>query len=207
MIKTEATTRQKLIDTALELISQSSFGSVSVDDICRESGVKKGSFYHFFPSKVDLVLEAVDESFRTCKADYDDAFSPSRPPLDRFERLVRLVYEGQKEMAEQQGRVCGCPFTSLACEMGSQEPRIQEKFETNKRRMERYYENAIRDLIAEGVIDRDTDAHEKAKEIYAFLLGQTVIARIQNDLAPLGDDLRAGLWRLLGLEMDVRAAA
>jgi hypothetical protein len=36
-------TKQKLIDTALELVCKSSYGSVSVDDICKASDVKKGS--------------------------------------------------------------------------------------------------------------------------------------------------------------------
>jgi Bacterial regulatory proteins, tetR family len=46
--------RQALIDAAFELIWTNSYGAVSVDDICRAAGARKGSFYHFFRSKVDL---------------------------------------------------------------------------------------------------------------------------------------------------------
>lgn len=37
-------TKTRLLETANELIWKSSYGSVSVDDICTASGVNKGSF-------------------------------------------------------------------------------------------------------------------------------------------------------------------
>jgi TetR/AcrR family transcriptional repressor of nem operon len=193
-------TKQKLIDTALELIWTSSYGSVSVDDICKAAGVKKGSFYHFFPSKVDLAIAAMEESFTSVKPDFDEIFSASTPPLERFSRLADFTYRTQKQFAEERGRVVGCPCSSLGCEMSGQEPGIRGKFDEHMKRMERYYEQAIRDLVADGLLAADTDAKAKAKEIYAYLLGQQMIARIRNDLEPLQSELKAGLWRTLGVE-------
>ncbi len=193
-------TKQKLIDTALELIWTSSYGSVSVDDICKAAGVKKGSFYHFFPSKVDLAIAAMEESFISVKPQFDEMFSASTPPLERFSRLADFTYQTQKQYAEERGRVVGCPCSSLGCEMSGQEPGIRGKFDEHMKRMERYYEQAIRDLVADGLLAAETDVKAKAKEVYAYLLGQQMIARIRNDLEPLQSDLKAGLWRTLGIE-------
>src|SRR5882724_8529825 len=110
-------TKQKLIDTAHELIWKNSYGGVSVDDICKSANVKKGSFYHFFPSKVDLAIAAMEQSYRTVKPYYDSIFSPDTPPLQRFEKLADFTYESQREVAAKYGRVCGCPCASLGCEM------------------------------------------------------------------------------------------
>lgn len=44
-------TRQSLWVTSRTLLWKNSYGSVSVRDICRQAGVNKGSFYHFFPSQ------------------------------------------------------------------------------------------------------------------------------------------------------------
>ena len=199
-MKAAPSTKQKLIDTALELIWTSSYGSVSVDDICKAADVKKGSFYHFFPSKVDLAIAAMEESFISVKPQFDEMFSASTPPLERFSRLADYTYQTQKQYAEERGRVVGCPCSSLGCEMSGQEPGIRGKFDEHMRRMERYYEQAIRDLVAEGLLASDTDVKAKAKEIYAYLLGQQMIARIRNDLEPLQSDLKAGLWRTLGVD-------
>lgn len=192
-------TRQLLIDAALGLIWTNSYGSISVDDICKAAGVKKGSFYHFFPSKVDLAVAAMDHSYHEVKPLYDTIFSPETPPLERFRRLAEVVMEKQTETLEKYGRVCGCPDTSLSCEMAGLEERIRVKFDELARRKKRYYENALRDLMAEGQIPPDTDVKIKADEIFAYLLGQMTLARIQNDLGVLRRDLLPGLMGLLGV--------
>src|ERR1700704_4688159 len=101
-------TKQKLIDTALELIWKSSYGSGSVDDICKAANVKKGSFYHFFSSKVDLAIAAMENFHQTIKPLYDEIFSPETPPLKRFERLADFIYERQAQAVAKYGQVCGC---------------------------------------------------------------------------------------------------
>src|ERR1700751_2897723 len=56
----QSESKLKLLRTAHELISQQSYGSVGVDQICEQSGVKKGSFYHFFRSKSELTVAAYE---------------------------------------------------------------------------------------------------------------------------------------------------
>lgn len=50
--------KQKIYDTAIMLFKQYDFDTVTVDDICRHSGISKGSFYHYLESKDDLVIIA-----------------------------------------------------------------------------------------------------------------------------------------------------
>ncbi|HSG31720.1 MAG TPA: TetR/AcrR family transcriptional regulator, partial [Thermodesulfobacteriota bacterium] len=45
------TTKEKLIDSAIQLLGTRSYNSVGVQELCEHAEVKKGSFYHFFPSK------------------------------------------------------------------------------------------------------------------------------------------------------------
>ena len=59
-------TRNRIYTTAFDLIRQYGFDNVTVDEICRQSGVRKGAFYHHFKSKDDIVIEAyniIDEDF------------------------------------------------------------------------------------------------------------------------------------------------
>lgn len=201
-------TKAVLIDTALELIWKSSYGSVSVDDICKAANVKKGSFYHFFPSKVDLTVAALEHSYETFKPLYDEMFAPEVPPLRRFERMVEFVCLHQIEAAEKYGRVCGCPCAAVGSEMAGQERAIREVFDDIVGRQKRiYYERSVRDLIAAGLIPADTDPADKAEEIYAYLLGQLMFARIRNDLTMLKRDLWPGLVRLLGVREGAEQAA
>lgn len=47
-------TRKKIFDTARRLFSEYGYSAVSIDDIVREAGVARGSFYVYFLSKEDL---------------------------------------------------------------------------------------------------------------------------------------------------------
>ncbi len=198
-IPARSDTKQRLIETALELLWKNSYGSVSVDDICKAADVKKGSFYHFFPSKADLAVAVMEETYRDTKAIYDRIFSAEKPPIARFEDFADYICEKQSEIASRFKHVCGCPLASLGSEMAGQEQGIQAKYEEVNRRRVRYFENALRDMIAEGSIPDATDVESKAQEISAYVLGQLMLARIQNDLQTLKRDLKPGLLQMLGL--------
>ncbi len=200
-------TRQKLIDTALELIWKSSYGSVSVDDICKTADVKKGSFYHFFPSKVDLALAAMEETVSSWRVEHDEIFSAGRDPVERFERYADVVYQKQTEAAAKYGHVCGCSLASLAAEMACQEDRIRQKFDEITNNKKRYFESALRDMIAEGTLPAKIDVKAKAEEIFSYIIGQLMMARIQNNLEPLKRDLKQGLLSLIGAKKKTPQAA
>jgi TetR/AcrR family transcriptional repressor of nem operon len=196
-----------LIDTALELIWTNSYGSVSVDDICKAADVKKGSFYHFFPSKVDLAVAAMDETSKMARANLDAIFSASVPPLERFERYADFTCEMQADIAKKYKMVCGCPLAAIGSEMACQEDPIRKKFDDLSASKVRYFESAVRDLVAEKQLPADTDVKAKAHEIYAYMLGQLILARIQNDLGPLKRDLKNGIIKLLGVAGKATKAA
>lgn len=193
-------TRQKLIDTAIDLIWQSSFGAVSVDDICKAADVKKGSFYHFFPSKAHLSVAAIDAHFAANRPGFDDAFSPSRPPLARFEALADYVLNKQTAALEKYGRVCGCPFASLGCEMAGQDELIRARTDEIFDVHQRYSENALRDAQRLGLIPADRDVSLISNEICTYVIGQMTIARIQNSLDMMNASLKDGILRIIGAD-------
>ncbi len=50
--------KQKIYDAALLLFDKYDFNTVTVDDICNYTNLSKGTFYHYFKSKEDLVIVA-----------------------------------------------------------------------------------------------------------------------------------------------------
>ena len=194
-------TKERLIETAIDLIWISSYGSVSVDDICKTADVKKGSFYHYFPSKIDLAIAAMDTAFAEFKPMLDEIFSPATPPIERFRKYIACGYEYQQEIQQKHGMVCGCPMVSLATEMAPQDQSIQDKTDQIIGCKTKYYESAIRDMITEGSLPENTDIEAKAKNIHSFIMGQFVMARIQNSLEPLKPEIvEDGLFSIMGAD-------
>jgi len=54
-------TRERLIDTALELFFRNGFNAVGLDRVIAEVGVTKTTFYNHFESKDDLVVAAIEK--------------------------------------------------------------------------------------------------------------------------------------------------
>lgn len=192
-------TKQRLIETAITLIWESSYGAVSVDGICKAADIKKGSFYHFFPSKIDLAVAAMETAFAEFRPILDDIFSPLNPPIERFKDYADMGYKLQQEIAEQHGMVCGCPFVSLGSEMAPQDQTIRAKTDEIIELHKQYYETTLEDMVSANLLPSNTDIKAKANNIYAFIMGQLVMARIQNSLEPLKHDLKIGLFNMIGL--------
>ena len=56
--ETQHESKTKLLDAALHVIRVKGYAATTVDDICHEAGVTKGSFFHHFKSKDELALAA-----------------------------------------------------------------------------------------------------------------------------------------------------
>ncbi len=85
----ELNTRLALLESAWQLFQQKGYEGTSVDAIVARAGLSKGTFFHYFPSKLSL-LEAVCEHVVEC------AFSTLAPQLEAprlgaRKRLNRLL--------------------------------------------------------------------------------------------------------------------
>jgi TetR/AcrR family transcriptional regulator, transcriptional repressor for nem operon len=175
----DADTRLK--DAALELIWEESYGGVSVDDICNRAGVKKGSFYYFFKSKAELAVAALEHTWQNnWKAKMDSHFSSSTAPLDRLASYLSSIYTVQVESKQEHGRVLGCSICSIGSEISTQEHDVNAKAREILSTKRKYVESAIRDAVAEGLIE-PCDPTEKALAVSALIDGITAQARINND--------------------------
>jgi AcrR family transcriptional regulator len=50
-------TKESLLEAAIQITNEKGYDNVTVDQLCEELGVTKGSFYHHFKSKTDLIFQ------------------------------------------------------------------------------------------------------------------------------------------------------
>ena len=100
-----AATRDVLIRTGLEMLTEQGFAATGLDTLLRRATVPKGSFYHYFESKADFgreVMKAYDAFFcrKLDRALTNEKLSPS----DR----VRAFVEDAKAGMAKYGYTRGC---------------------------------------------------------------------------------------------------
>jgi AcrR family transcriptional regulator len=51
------TTRKKILDESIRIINEKGFNNTTLNDMCRASDVAIGTFYHYFSSTQDILIE------------------------------------------------------------------------------------------------------------------------------------------------------
>lgn len=189
-------TRARILESARDLIYARSYADVGVAEICKQAGVQKGSFYHFFPSKQDLALAIIDEAFTELDAEIlRKAFFADIPPMERLRKLAQLMAGHQEVMKEATGHMPGCPFGNLAVELSTQDEAIRHKTHHVFCNMEAY----IKQTLEEARTNEDigaVDIEATAQAMLGYLEGIMLLAKTRNEpelmrrLGPAVADIR-----------------
>jgi TetR/AcrR family transcriptional regulator, transcriptional repressor for nem operon len=88
---TASASRTRLLEAGANVIRAKGYTATTVDDICAAAGVTKGSFFHHFKSKEELVLDAVAHWNQWTEAVFANAdYRRLADPLDRVLGYVEL---------------------------------------------------------------------------------------------------------------------
>ena len=191
------TTRENIICATVDLMLKSGYHAVSVDDICARANVKKGSFYHFFGSKTELTLQALEHRYQESKIICDDIFSSHFPPEERFHNFLEYIYKIQEDLYGRFGHVCGALTVTLGSEMACHDE-IRGRAAGILSHYTKYYEHTLDDLLSSEGRQDDINAENAASNVNCYILGKVTIARIYNSLELL-KDLETGVFQIAGL--------
>jgi len=110
-MKTEATPKDKVFQTAARLFYQHGYRAIGVDTIAAESGIGKMTLYRHYPSKDDLIVaylkDSNDEFWNYFEQITKDAHTPREKLLAFFQALQDYVKTPE---------CYGCPFLNVATE-------------------------------------------------------------------------------------------
>lgn len=174
--------KENLIESAIELIGTRSYNAVGVQELCKHAGVKKGSFYHFFPSKRDLTLETLDAMWKKFKEDMlDPVFHSDASTIEKFNTMLKNSYEYQSMAKDSFGCVTGCGIGNLALELSTQDEAIRTKIEEIFGEWASYFEEVIIEAVNSGDMPAETDPKASAQAILAYIEGVSLLSKTFND--------------------------
>lgn len=158
----QADTKQLLIAAAVALIKKYGADSITVRNVCDESGLSIGTFYHHFQNKDDLLMHFVREtSF--------DSFDLETPPSDIAGRICELymhLIDRYLALGEEfMKRFYTTGNTALSAYMGQTDGKFAEG--TVMARCER----ELVDAQALGFLKKEADAHTLSMDICTIVKG------------------------------------
>jgi TetR/AcrR family transcriptional repressor of nem operon len=188
------TAREKLLAAALELMLARGYPATTVDEICQAAGVSKGSFYHFFDTKEQLALAALDAYLaRVGQRVAEGPHSAIQEPRERALAFVDHIVDVAGEVWGD-----GCLMGSFALDVVETSPAIQQAVSETFTRVARGYAEAFAPALAAGGDgSADERAADLAEQFVVAVEGGIVLAKAHRDwryatraLARFRDELR-----------------
>ena len=137
--------KTRLLDAALRVIRAKGYAATTVEDICQQAGVTKGSFFHHFKSKDDLAHDAI--AHWGALTDGLFAAAPYHQAKDPLDRVLGYV--------DFRGEILTGELPDYTCLLGTL---VQETYDTHPS-IRAACDRALSSHIA--VLTRDIEAAKK----------------------------------------------
>jgi len=171
--------KKDLIDTAKRLMIKNGFVATTVDEICREAKVTKGSFFYYFKSKEALGKTLIEESMSCCAPESCASdVGRLKDPLDQIYAYLDFAIEMSRDDCMQE-----CLLGVFSQELSESHPEIralcEERFEEG---IARFTEN-LTAAKEKHAPDAEIDLEGLAESFVAAMQGTIILMKVKNDPA------------------------
>lgn len=177
MPRTETDTRQHILDTAQALMARKGYTAVGLNEVLSESGVPKGSFYHYFSSKEQFGEALMQHYF----ADYlatmrRIAGNTDKTGAEQLEEYWLRFYDLQS-YDDCQGK---CLVVKLATEVSDLSEPMRLQLVDGTRGIIDHLEAMITHGQHDGSVAGAEEPRALAEQLYDAWLGASTMAKIQR---------------------------
>ncbi|PLZ03901.1 TetR family transcriptional regulator [Burkholderia sp. WAC0059] len=184
---TTSTVREQILDHAITLMMLRGYNGFSYRDLSGLVGVKTSSIHYYFPSKDDLVLEAVNEYSSSVLASIHaiDPVLPADVKLGKYAKLFgRTLGDGDQ--------ICLCGM--LAADIESLPENIRQAVQTFFKANESWLAKILEQGGREGTLAVNGKPENAARTLFAAFQGSVLASRLFHTKARL-EDVEA-LWKV-----------
>ena len=109
----------KALEAAMEAFWQKGYEATSLADLCRCTGLHKGSLYQTFGSKHELFMRALKNYTDRTFAEVSSVITESQSPIENIRAVMHLVINQASEES-------GCMMMNSLTELAPHDPEVKE---------------------------------------------------------------------------------
>ncbi len=193
-----SSTRDILIDKATDLFIGRGYGVVGTAELCTSAGVNKGTFYHFFPSKSDLLIAAIERYADAIAGEFDHIAELDILAADKLRRLFDVPANRNRTWKAEHGFAQGCLVGNMSLELGAVDGKVRDAVKDAFERWISPIARVVDQLVAAGELT-GVDRREAAETVIALIQGGLLLAKVHNDPSRVNLLARGALMHLRGL--------
>ncbi len=179
IMKQNAPKKEKLLDSASQLMLEKGYVATTIDQICADADVTKGSFFHYFKSKDDIGKEVVSR-FASYVNEGMNKFTDTcgEDPLERI-----YGYLDAAIMFAESPESKGCLVGMFTQEMSQSHPEIrticEHAFDQMMEPLTKYFGEAKEKYANDKLID----PRSLAETYIAMVQGSMILTKANKDKA------------------------
>jgi TetR/AcrR family transcriptional repressor of nem operon len=179
-----ATTKERILDAAEELMLTKSFHSVGLNEILSAVKVPKGSFYHYFASKEQFGVELLKHHVSEATATKRRVLLNEEMEANPLDRLLAYLNGHIAKLMECECQ-CNCLVLKLATEVSAMSDDMRVVLADGMRDWRGIFEKLIREGQAKKVMRADLDPSATAAMISDYWTGALQRMVVERSVAPL----------------------
>ncbi|WP_158890688.1 TetR/AcrR family transcriptional regulator [Amycolatopsis anabasis] len=184
-------TRERIVESAAELMFRRGVAGTSLDDIRAATGVSKSQLYHYFADKTELVHAVVTRQARAVLAAQQALF----PALDSWDAL-HAWRDALVKLQRQRHCEGGCPIGSLTSELADVDEPARIALADGFDRWETWIREGLAAMRDRGELRPDADPDTLALATLASLQGGLLLTQARRTTKPLEAALDAAFAHL-----------
>lgn len=173
--------REAFLRTTMKLFWEYGYEATSVDTLLGASNIKKGSFYHFFASKKDVLAQAMTFYFNETM----DEVNQIAKETDDAPGALRNIFSFFLNRPAAQSCPNGCFIINIICEFGISDPDIQIMVNS----MTAQFEDTLSEIVSRGQKRNTITNSMRADDIVGLLktslCGILVLGRKGDDISKI----------------------
>ncbi|SDH90954.1 transcriptional regulator, TetR family [Pseudomonas benzenivorans] len=186
--------RDLILAKGAEVMTRRGYHGAGVQEIVQAAGVPKGSFYHYFASKEDFALQALQQVYQPRLQRYAQALD--NPALGPRARVLGYYAELVEHFARQEKLEYHCFIGSLSFEMAELSPALGAEVDAILQRSADILQRCLEQAQAAGELAADEDCGNLASFIANAWQGALTRLKVSSNTRVL-DDFLQRLQRLL----------
>lgn len=163
--------RDQILDHAITLIMLHGYNGFSYRDLSVLVGVKTSSIHYYFPSKDDLVLEAI-AAYSNAALGQTRAIDESLPANVKLRRYAKLF----GKVLGNGDRICLCGM--LAADIGALPPHVRQAVQAFFKANEQWLAQVLAQGIREGTLSVSGKPEAAARALFAAFQGSVLASRL-----------------------------
>ena len=177
----KGTPRDRILETASQLFYKQGYQATGINEVIKQSGVAKATFYSHFPAKDDLCLAYLEKHSQAEKDAISAQVNAKRTPKARFQAVIEAI---QPWLETNDLR--GCEYLNTVAEVPDPQSPLRRKGQQHYEWLRGYIRELAEELIkSDPKKNSGRSASKLADDYMVYLIGAIALTEVYHDTWPI----------------------